>query len=128
MTQTAEVAEWRSSTVVDGEGDKIGKLEEVYLDTDTGEPEWALVNTGLFGSKSTFIPLAGASADGDDVKAQVKDKVDERKDALRDSQAQAQAKLGEVSEQAKERRKPIAAGAGALVILLVLLALLRRSR
>ncbi len=33
----------------------------MYLDADSGEPEWALVHTGLFGSKQTFVPLRGAT-------------------------------------------------------------------
>jgi uncharacterized protein (TIGR02271 family) len=73
-----DVREWRGRTVVDREGDKIGKLDEIYLDRETGDPEWALVNTGLFGTKSSFVPLRGAAPDGDDVrvgyaKEQVKD-------------------------------------------------------
>ena len=78
MTQTQHVLDWRGRNVVDRDGDKIGKLEEIYLDQQTGQPEWALVNTGFFGTKSSFVPLEGAGdADGDVrvsyEKAQVKD-------------------------------------------------------
>ncbi len=64
--------------MVDPAGDKIGKITDIYLDADTGQPEWALVNSGLFGAKATFVPLAQAQATGDSVlvpyeKAQVKD-------------------------------------------------------
>lgn len=74
----AVVAEWRGMTVVDSDGSKIGKLDEIYLDQETKRPEWALINTGLFGTKSSFMPLAGASAADDQVqttftKDQVKD-------------------------------------------------------
>ena len=41
----------------DRDGEKIGRIEEIYLDADTDEPEWALVHTGLFGSKRIFVPL-----------------------------------------------------------------------
>jgi len=73
-----DVREFRGRAVVDRDGDKIGKLDEIYLDRETGEPEWALVNTGLFGMKSSFVPLRGAAPAGDDVrveysKEQVKD-------------------------------------------------------
>ncbi len=61
-----------------------------------------------------------------DVKGQVKEKVQERKDRLREGQAQAQAKLGEVGQQAKENPTPIAAVAGGLIALLLLLVLLKR--
>jgi uncharacterized protein (TIGR02271 family) len=61
MTQVTEAYEWRGREVVDAGGDKIGSLEEVYLDTDSGRPEWATVNTGLFGMKQSFVPLRDAS-------------------------------------------------------------------
>jgi len=73
-----EAYEWRGRTLIDGDGEKIGKLEEVYRDHATGEAEWALVNTGLFGTKSSFVPLAGSSATRGEIqvpysKEQVKD-------------------------------------------------------
>ncbi|MFD7537604.1 DUF2382 domain-containing protein [Streptomyces sp. NPDC059819] len=52
-------------TVHDPSGDKIGKVEQVWLDDATGRPEWVTVKTGLFGMKETFVPLAGARADGE---------------------------------------------------------------
>jgi uncharacterized protein (TIGR02271 family) len=51
----------RGQALFDNDGEKIGTIEEIYLDAETGEPEWALVNTGLFGTKSTFVPLREAS-------------------------------------------------------------------
>jgi uncharacterized protein (TIGR02271 family) len=53
--------------MVDRDGDKVGTVESIYVDDQTGEPEWALVNTGLFGTKSSFVPLAQASGSGDQV-------------------------------------------------------------
>jgi len=77
-TDLSNAQEWKGCTVVDRSGDKIGKLDEIYLDQQTGSPEWALVNTGLFGTRSSFVPLNGAhQADGDVIvdwdKAKVKD-------------------------------------------------------
>ena len=76
--QRDQVLETRGQDLYDRDGDKIGKIEEIYLDAETNEPEWALVNTGLFGSKSTFVPLKEASQDGGTLrvpyeKSQVKD-------------------------------------------------------
>jgi uncharacterized protein (TIGR02271 family) len=76
--QTDEATAWRGRTAVDRDGDKLGTIDEIYLDADTGKPEWLAVKTGLFGTKLTFIPLAEASSDGDNVrvpyeKSQVKD-------------------------------------------------------
>jgi uncharacterized protein (TIGR02271 family) len=62
---TENIQELRGEQVVDRDGDKIGKLEEIYLDQETGKPEWALVKTGLFGSASTFVPLSGATREDD---------------------------------------------------------------
>ena len=53
------------STVVDSSGGKIGKVGQVYLDDQTGQPEWVTVKTGMFGSKESFVPLAAARVQGD---------------------------------------------------------------
>src|SRR5215218_9846912 len=50
--------------VYDEDGDKIGSASEVYLDDDTGQPEWVTVRTGLFGTKESFVPVAAARFDG----------------------------------------------------------------
>jgi uncharacterized protein (TIGR02271 family) len=76
--QNDQLLQQRGQDLYDSNGDKIGKIEEIYLDSDSGRPEWALVNTGLFGTKSSFVPLRDASDSGDGVtvpydKAQVKD-------------------------------------------------------
>jgi uncharacterized protein (TIGR02271 family) len=68
----------RGQDLYDRDGEKIGTIVEIYLDAQTGEPEWALVNTGLFGTKSSFVPLREVGEDGDMLrvpyeKAQVKD-------------------------------------------------------
>ena len=56
---------FRGQELTDRDGEKVGRIDEVYLDAESGEPEWVLVHTGLFGSKRTFVPLAGATeADG----------------------------------------------------------------
>ncbi|YCH06973.1 DUF2382 domain-containing protein [Arthrobacter sp. alpha11c] len=49
------------------EGDKVGSIGTFYTDDDTGEPTWVTVKTGLFGTSESFIPLEGASVEGDDV-------------------------------------------------------------
>jgi uncharacterized protein (TIGR02271 family) len=72
------VAEWRGSSAVDSDGQKIGTIEEIYMDTETGKPEWLAVKTGMLGMKLSFIPIAEASPSGGDVRVpydrqQVKD-------------------------------------------------------
>jgi uncharacterized protein (TIGR02271 family) len=67
MADIDTVRGWQGATLVGSDGDKIGSIDSIYLDDQTGEPEWALVNTGFFGTKSSFVPLAQASASGDQV-------------------------------------------------------------
>ena len=78
MTTANNVLEWRGQELLDNDGQKIGTIEEIYLDTETDQPEWALVKTGLFGGKGTFVPLQQANPTGDGVqvpfeKSHVKD-------------------------------------------------------
>ncbi|GAA4957268.1 PRC-barrel domain-containing protein [Streptomyces heliomycini] len=40
----------------DRNGNRIGTIDEVYLDDATGVPEWAAIRTGLF-SRDAFVPL-----------------------------------------------------------------------
>jgi uncharacterized protein (TIGR02271 family) len=61
LTET-DVRQWRGQNLVASDGDKIGKIEEIYLDAETDVPEWALVTTGMFGTKQSFVPIQDASA------------------------------------------------------------------
>ena len=56
--------DWRGRDVIDRNGEKIGKFDELYLDEETSKPEWAAVTTGLFGRKQTMIPLSQARLEG----------------------------------------------------------------
>lgn len=53
-----------NAKVVSEHGDKVGTAGQFYLDDETGAPEWATVKTGLFGSSESFVPLKGATLDG----------------------------------------------------------------
>ena len=68
MPDIETVRTWQGRTMLDRDGDRIGTIDAIYLDDRTGQPEWALVNTGLFGTKSSFVPLAQATQTGDDVR------------------------------------------------------------
>jgi uncharacterized protein (TIGR02271 family) len=57
----------QSGNVVDREGEKIGKIGQVYLDDQTNEPEWVTASTGLFGTSESFVPLKGAAVRGNEV-------------------------------------------------------------
>jgi uncharacterized protein (TIGR02271 family) len=68
MPTTQDIETWRGRTLVDRDGDKIGKVEDVYLDRSSGEPEWIAVKTGLFGSNVSFVPIHDATTEGDDIR------------------------------------------------------------
>jgi sporulation protein YlmC with PRC-barrel domain len=51
----------RGAPVVSKDGKALGNVEAIYLDADSGEPEWAVVNTGRFGHRSSFVPLKDAT-------------------------------------------------------------------
>jgi sporulation protein YlmC with PRC-barrel domain len=56
-----DIDDVRGATMVDKEGSKIGTIEDVFLDRQTGQPAWAAVKTGLFGRKHTLVPITDAS-------------------------------------------------------------------
>ncbi|KUG61906.1 hypothetical protein AVL61_11325 [Kocuria rosea subsp. polaris] len=62
---TYDVNALLSATAYGSDGDKIGKVEQVFLDDNTEEVTFVTVNTGLFGAKESFVPVDGAQQDGD---------------------------------------------------------------
>ena len=53
------VTEWHGKMLVDSNGEKIGKLQDVYVDVETDEPQFATVKEGLIRRHLTFVPLNG---------------------------------------------------------------------
>ena len=78
MIGTDTISRVIGQDVYDEAGEKIGSASEVYLDDETGQPEWVTVRTGLFGTKESFVPIRDADLTNDGVrvpvsKARVKD-------------------------------------------------------
>lgn len=65
MISTNELSALPGTTVYGSDGEKIGRAGQAYVDDQSGQPEWVTVNTGLFGTKETFVPLQGAQLSGD---------------------------------------------------------------
>jgi hypothetical protein len=57
---------WIGRDAYDNQGDKIGRIEEIFYDDATGRPEWVAVKTGMFGANRTFVPIHGSQPLGDD--------------------------------------------------------------
>lgn len=56
---------WIGHAVVDQAGGKVGKVSQIFVDDQTGQPEWLAINTGMFKSRLSFVPLQGTQAEGD---------------------------------------------------------------
>jgi sporulation protein YlmC with PRC-barrel domain len=68
MKTLEDVQTLKGKKVVDPDGDKIGTIDQIYLDRHTGEPAWATVKTGVFGLKSSFVPISDAEIGEDEVR------------------------------------------------------------
>ncbi len=68
------VAEWHGKMLVDRDGEKIGKLQDVYVDVETDEPQFGTVKEGFIGRHLTFVPLGGINVGPDDLQVPVSKK------------------------------------------------------
>ncbi|MBS3942308.1 MAG: PRC-barrel domain-containing protein [Actinobacteria bacterium] len=58
--------ELAGATAYDRDGEKLGSVDTVFVDNVSDEGTFALVKTGLFGTRSSFVPLTDANfRDGD---------------------------------------------------------------
>jgi len=65
------LAEWHGKMLIDRDGEKIGKLQDVYVDVETDEPQFGTVKEGLIGRHLTFVPLAAIKVGPDDLQVAV---------------------------------------------------------
>ena len=57
-----------NATAYDKDGEKLGDVNEVFVDDQSGQPTFVEVNHGLFGMNSNLVPLRGHDFSGDDLK------------------------------------------------------------
>jgi PRC-barrel domain len=84
---------WPGLSVLDRDGDTVGRITHIYLDRDSGQPEWALVAMPERGR--VFVPLTDATAADDRVRIVV------AKAAVRDAPEVASGR--ELSQQDETR-------------------------
>src|ERR1017187_5236849 len=65
------VADWHGKMLVDRNGEKIGKLQDVYVDVETDEPQFATVKEGFIDRHLTFVPLGGIKVGPDELQVAV---------------------------------------------------------
>ncbi len=80
MITLRDSTNWPGSQLVDRYGEKLGKLQHIYVDTDTDEPMFGTVKEGRLSRHLTFVPLRAITIGPDHM--QVKTTKDEVKDAL----------------------------------------------
>jgi hypothetical protein len=68
MPDVDTIGSWRGHELIDRDGEKIGKIAEIYLDRKTDQPAWVTVKTGLFGKRETLVPINDASNEGEIVR------------------------------------------------------------
>ncbi len=66
MAELTDPRDYHGRFLCDSSGKRVGRIDEVYLDADTERPEFALVNTGLPGARSSFVPVRDAVPVGDE--------------------------------------------------------------
>src|SRR5918997_6795882 len=57
MQDVQELTQMRGAPVVANGGEQIGEVDEIFLDNETGKPEWVCTTTG---GNSVLVPLEGA--------------------------------------------------------------------
>jgi hypothetical protein len=65
------ISEWHGRELIDCNGDRIGRLEDVYYDVETEEPQFGTVKEGLLARHLTFVPLGGATIGPDNLQVSV---------------------------------------------------------
>jgi sporulation protein YlmC with PRC-barrel domain len=65
------MAEWHGKMLIDRNGERIGKLQDVYVDVETDAPQFATVKEGFFGRHLTFVPVGGMKVSPDGLQVAV---------------------------------------------------------
>jgi uncharacterized protein YrrD len=65
------ISEWHGKMLIDRDGERIGKLQDVYVDVENDEPQFATVKEGFIGRHLTFVPLGGITIGPDDLQVAV---------------------------------------------------------
>lgn len=60
LSQVDELADLRGATALGSDGEKIGKIHQVWVDNVNQQPEWASVKTGALKTKERYVPLRAA--------------------------------------------------------------------
>lgn len=68
---TWTASDWLGKVIVDTNGDKIGKLHDVYVDVENDTPQFGTVKEGFLDRHLTFVPLVGVVVGPDELRVTV---------------------------------------------------------
>lgn len=66
QSQFGDYGDWPGRDVIDSEGERLGTVREIYLDRESGRPEWVLVD--VEGDEPRFVPLADAAVEASKIR------------------------------------------------------------
>jgi uncharacterized protein (TIGR02271 family) len=65
MTTLEQLRQMEGQSVIAQDGEQIGRIDEIFVDHETREPEWLGIGTGFLRTKRVVVPLAGAEVEDD---------------------------------------------------------------
>lgn len=85
MTTQNNIRDLFNTTAFDSNGEKLGDVQEVFVDDHSGQPTFVEVKHGLFGMSSSLVPLKGHRLQGEDLQlAFSKDRIKDAPDVNAD--------------------------------------------
>ncbi|MDK8306991.1 PRC and DUF2382 domain-containing protein [Corynebacterium imitans] len=81
MAEINRIEDLANATAFDVDGDKVGGVQDVYVNDTSGQPDFVSVNHGLFGAGTSIVPLRGHTLrDGELHLAFPKDRIEDAPD------------------------------------------------
>jgi sporulation protein YlmC with PRC-barrel domain len=62
------LSQLRGADVYSADGARLGSVQEIYFDDETGDPEWVGLGAGFLGTKRKVVPVEGLRTEGDHLK------------------------------------------------------------
>ncbi len=63
----AEINKLQAATAWDSKGKKLGDVNDVHLEKESGIPAWVTVSLGLLNTRKHYVPLADSRFEGEDL-------------------------------------------------------------
>ena len=81
MADFNRIEDLANATAYDVNGDKVGGVQDVYVNDTTGQPDFVSVSHGLFGGGDSIVPLRGHTLENGDLHlAFAKDRIEDAPD------------------------------------------------